>query len=1102
MENFSPPVASPLANRERLEEALWESEARYRDLIENAHDLIQSVASDGRFLFVNRAWLDTLGYTQAELRDLTLFDIIHPDSRSHCQLLFSKILAGQACPKVQATFVTKDGREIVVEGNVTGRYQSGRVIATHGFFRDVTARKQAEDVLQQAHQELERRVAERTAELRKSHQRLETEITERKQAEDALRDSEERLALAVKGTDDGLWDWNVLTGTISYSLRYKELLGYAEDEFPPLFASWASRLHPEDRSRTMAALRAHLERREPYDFEFQLQTKGGVYRWFQARGQAIWDATGKPTRMAGSIRDITDRKQMEITLRQGEERFRSLSAASPIGIYQNDVHGNCVYTNKRLQEMAGLTLSDSLGSGWTNTLVPEDKEAVRTAWQTCVQEQREFSHEFRWLRPDGTMRWVHSRAARMHSEAGQLLGYVGTTEDITERKLAEAALQRSHNELEQRVQERTVELAAANSNLTAEIAERKQAEEALRASEEKFSKAFRASPVPLSISSSTDGRYIEVNDSFCQATGYRREELVGHTSTELNVWPNSEDRAKVLKTLQQQGTVRGLEAQFQKKSGELGVILLSLEPIALDDEPCLLGVSNDITERIQAEAALRASEERWQLALRGSSDGIWDWNPRTNVVFFSTRWKEMLGFSENEISNHLEEWANRVHPEDMPQVQQNLADHFAQKTPFYVNEHRVLCKDGTYKWILDRGQALWDADGQVLRMVGSHTDIQARKEAEAERLKLTSLVENSRDFIGLATLEGNIVYINNAGKELVGLESDADVQKTTIFDYVLPEDVPEFHERILPAVRQQGFWKGEGQMRHWKGDSPIPIETHGFFIHDAKARRPVALAMVGHDITERKRAEEMLQKAYSELELRVQERTVELTRANTQLQVEIAEREQAEEQVRVSLQEKEVLLKEIHHRVKNNLQVISSLLYLQADQASESQTLQVFEDSQHRIRSMALIHEKLYQAQDLSRVDFREYARSLIGYLSQSYGLGEETIALKIDTEQVLLRVDKAIPCGLILNELASNALKHAFPQGRTGELCIDLQAEADGQVMLRVRDDGVGFPHDVDFRHTPSLGLQLVQTFTKQLRGTITLHHEGATAFEIRFPV
>ena len=224
-------------------------------------------------------------------------------------------------------------------------------------------------------------------------------------------------------------------------------------------------------------------------------------------------------------------------------------------------------------------------------------------------------------------------------------------------------------------------------------------------------------------------------------------------------------------------------------------------------------------------------------------------------------------------------------------------------------------------------------------------------------------------------------------------------------------------------------------------------------------------------------------------------------------QHEIIERARAEEQINASLREKEVLLKEIHHRVKNNLQVISSLLNLQSDYVSDQQALKVLQDSQHRIRSMALIHEKLYQPQDLGRIDFAEYIRDLAAYLFRSYNAGARAITWSIEADDVFLGIDSALPSGLILNELISNSLKHAFspdmdkPSGWVGQIRVELLTNDDHMMTLMVTDNGAGLPAGLDFRNTTSLGLQLVNTLVDQLDGTIELvgSSEGTT-FKITF--
>ena len=211
-------------------------------------------------------------------------------------------------------------------------------------------------------------------------------------------------------------------------------------------------------------------------------------------------------------------------------------------------------------------------------------------------------------------------------------------------------------------------------------------------------------------------------------------------------------------------------------------------------------------------------------------------------------------------------------------------------------------------------------------------------------------------------------------------------------------------------------------------------------------------------------------------------------------------RRQAEEQLKASLAEKEALLKEIHHRVKNNLQIISSLLSLQADYLQDNQAIEIFKDSQNRIESMALIHEKLYQSKNLARIEISDYIQDLVTNLVCSYQGNSNTITFNINIEDILLSIDTAIPCGLIVNELVTNSLKHAFPSNETGEIRIDLHLNANNKLTLIVSDNGIGFTKNYDFQNTESLGLQLVNALTHQMEGTIELNVDGGTEIKITF--
>ncbi len=214
---------------------------------------------------------------------------------------------------------------------------------------------------------------------------------------------------------------------------------------------------------------------------------------------------------------------------------------------------------------------------------------------------------------------------------------------------------------------------------------------------------------------------------------------------------------------------------------------------------------------------------------------------------------------------------------------------------------------------------------------------------------------------------------------------------------------------------------------------------------------------------------------------------------------DVSERRDAEEKIKASLREKEVMLKEIHHRVKNNLQVVSSLLNIQSRYIADPADAELFKESQNRVQAMALVHEKLYQSSDLARVDFSSYIESLMKNLFYSYAIGRDNISMVADVQPISLSVDAAVPCGLIINELISNCLKHAFPEGSGGEIRVSIR-ERDNRIVIEVSDDGIGLSANFDFHTSESLGLQLVNMLVEQLDGSISLEREQGTRFTITF--
>ena len=241
------------------------------------------------------------------------------------------------------------------------------------------------------------------------------------------------------------------------------------------------------------------------------------------------------------------------------------------------------------------------------------------------------------------------------------------------------------------------------------------------------------------------------------------------------------------------------------------------------------------------------------------------------------------------------------------------------------------------------------------------------------------------------------------------------------------------------------------------------------------------------------------------LEIKVTERTLQLSNINYQLSKEIEERKRIEDTIKSSLEEKEILLREIHHRVKNNLQIISSLLSLQSNNSNDKKLHKQFRDSQNRIYSMALIHEHLYESENLTKIEFESYIKTLAFTLHETYDQKDLNVAINVKIEDIYLGIDVAIPCGLIVNELISNSLQHAFPNKGNNEYksLIDINMfidKANDNCVLNYSDNGIGIRENLDIKKTDTLGLQLVYGLTQQIKGNVELDRSVGTKFRIEF--
>ncbi len=345
-------------------------------------------------------------------------------------------------------------------------------------------------------------------------------------------------------------------------------------------------------------------------------------------------------------------------------------------------------------------------------------------------------------------------------------------------------------------------------------------------------------------------------------------------------------------------------------------------------------------------------------------------------------------------------------------------------------------------------------------------------------------------------IENDKVSWSNELYRIFGKELNQPVNFDSYIQSVHPDDRENTEEMILRSVQiKKPFDFYEKIIRP---DNNIRIlHSLGEVITDSEGK-PVELVGTCQDVTMAKEQEEELRRTKDELEVRVKERTAELVKINGELQKEIMERKKAIENTEAALREKEILLREVHHRVKNNLQIISSLISLQANQVKDREMVSFFEQTKNRIKSIALVHEKLYKSGDISRINFEEYLGELIKNIYETFNTDNSNIALNLEIEKIFMSIDYAISLALIINELASNSFKYAFPDNRKGEIFISLKKTGDSKYILVLRDDGIGTAGRINSDNSSTLGLRLVNVLVEQLGGIITVNNSKGMEFII----
>jgi PAS domain S-box-containing protein len=757
-------------------------------------------------------------------------------------------------------------------------------------------------------------------------------------------------------------------------------------------------------------------------------------------------------------------------LAKSEQKFRAIfeqtvqfvGLLTPEGTILEFNQAYLDYVNTPRTQVIGQLFWDSFSCFHSQNFKHDLQTAILQASQgKFIKSELNITHS------NGKIATLDFSIKPIFDDTGKVILLLSEGRDITARKQTETALQQLNHSLEHRVKQRTLDLEQANTKLLIEISQRQRVEDELRQTEialrEKnalLQAIIESAPVAISMVNA-DGDIMLWNPM--------AERIFGYTATQvLNqpIWMFVEDEEEQLQSFVQKTLahhpLNQLETQINCKHGCVDISLSTALVRGGDNFIGVMAIIEDITERKQAEVKMLQLQQRLEFLLISSPGAIYTIKATDDygATFISENVETLFGYQPSQYITDNQFWFSRIHAEDQPLVIDTL-EQITAKGEVDL-EYRFLDHRGNYRWVYDRAKLIEDEQGNPVELIGYWLDISDRKQAELEVIHHRDLREaifnESADAIFLVDNDTHLIFDCNGRAvelfEATSKEELLNIQGNTLHRYQLtPQEWAEVHQEL----KKQSFLTQEIEYITRKGN---------IFWGNFAAKQ-----------------------------IHVAGRVIVLVRVT-----DISDRKHTIEQIQRSLEEKETLLKEIHHRVKNNLQIISSLLRMQSRRTDDQITSMLFQESQNRVQSMALIHEQLYQSPELSQIDFGDYIRSLTDNLFRCYGVSQRKIVLDIETNSIKLTLDIAIPCGLIINELVSNSLKYAFPEQKNGKITISLTKSPENQLTLIVQDTGIGIPQLLDWQNTDSLGLRIVKNLTRQIKGKIILEREQGTTFYVKF--
>lgn len=837
---------------------------------------------------------------------------------------------------------------------------------------------------------------------------------------------------------------------------------------------------PNDRERAMKDFKRAAREGQLKNLEYEGVKYDGTRFWLEMSISAIRTRQGEPESFIVVSRDISRRMAREIEIKKSGERYRTVFENTGTATVIIEEDGILSLINSEFERLSGYTRSEIEGKmRWSDFVVPEDIERMHV-----LHNQRRIDpastlkkYEFRFISKIGTTRFILLSVDLIPGTTTSIASLI----DITDRKRAEESVAASENTLTTIIDSSPIPLFVIDRNhhlihwnKALELLSGIPASRVLGTDQHwtAFYKHRSACMADLVV----DG-VIEQIPEFYTGKITRNGLHTGQYDTTV-FFPELGTEGKWLYctstcTCDGQGRVTGaiemfvditdrkkIEDEAMKSNEQLNATLQELRAA----EELL---NRKIRELEEAKHDLTRSEARYRDIATNIPGIVFQFvvhnKDRQTVPFTSERAFSLFTLGPDEVYSNPNALFNLIHDEDAAQAKQSLEESARTLVSWNI-VFRMKSGGRDIRWfngravphMLDTGDVVWH---------GVLIDITEQKLAEIalseSEQKFRAIFDQTFQFMGLMTPDGTLIQANHTAIEQSGRD-ERDIIGKPFWDTPWWSDSPEQQERLKRAIRNVAA----GEFERFEATHP---SADGRIIYVDFSLKPVKdaygtvvyLIPEGRDITERK----LLQ-----------------------------------EKIGTALKEKELLLKEIHHRVKNNIQVIASLLNMQARTVEDPAIKEVLREAQNRVKSIALVHEKLYQSKNLDRIDYHDYLQKIARHLFESYGVSPRNVVLNIHADNISMHIDKAVPCSLIINELLSNAFKHAFPHERKGDVWIDIRREGPC-LVLNYRDNGVGLPENISVEQSESLGMRLLQGLTRQLHGKITIHRIAGTQITIMFP-